>query len=528
MKKKILFDLLAASLIMAVVFSLFNPQNALAESQYLSRDSKALVTSTGTHLIMASSPTNSNLRFDRQTQMISGYVWSNDLGWIDFSAGVGVDSSGVLTGSTLANSNLTELYFDRFPHNARVMINSTNNLEGYAWSKDIGWIHFDGAGNAKSLTTNAPLDINQKPMRANVVIDGRTGQMTGYAWNRDLGWIDFAGVRVEADGRVTGQATVKNSNNKLHFNSTLYNANVKVARNGQFSGYAWNDDLGWVAFDGVQTADNSFPIKQVPSKVNNLTIAPISSGSLDKGAVRLSWNKPVSDGGSPITGYVLEYCKSDTLGNCLSASGFSRYSEISADELSLEVDNLSKGDNDHHTFRIRAKNIIGQGEASDKVVSRAGYISLRLTNERVSMTVNPAARQSFSSALQNVKVDSNLSDGLDLRLSAGNNGNLTSISNQVIALAKGNFSSPRALSDNTWGYRVNGGAFGSGTVVETDAADSNFTWARVPTTPFNDVIFTTNSPVSDRTLMVYYGFKVSRSQPAGIYSGSIIYEVIGR
>lgn len=529
MKKLNLINLSIRAWTLVGLFSLAVNIPASATPQQLATNSKAQVVTTGSSLILASSPTGSNLTVDRVGRTVSGYAWSTDLGWVNFSAGLAVGSGGLIHGLTPSADGAAVLDFNSTPHNANVIINANNHLEGYAWSKDIGWIHFDGAGNAKSLTTNAPLDINQKPMRANVTIDDRTGQMAGYAWNRDLGWLDFTGVKVEPDGRVTGQATVKNSNNKLHFNSTPYNANVQVARNGQFSGYAWNDDLGWVAFNGVQTADNTFPIKQAPSKVLNLTATPITSYGQNKGAVRLNWDRPVSDGGSPIIGYSVEYCRSDMLGNCLPGTGFTPYNDVDPNDLSIEVHNLNNGQNDHHAFRVKARNAIGNGEVSDTVVSRAGYISLRLVDGQVAIAANPVGGSVFSSAQQNLRINSNLPAGLEVRLStvAADN-RLIGAGNQAIDATSGTANAPTDMALDGWGYRVNGGAFGQNTAVETNQPSSNFSWAKVPAKGGHDVIFTTLSPAQDVNIPVFYGFRISLNKPAGVYKTTVVYEAVGR
>ena len=59
-------------------------------------------------------------------------------------------------------------------------------------------------------------------------------------------------AKAESFISVTGQATVLNTGAKLNF--TTNNANVKISdTTGNFSGYAWSDDAGWIAFG---TADN--------------------------------------------------------------------------------------------------------------------------------------------------------------------------------------------------------------------------------------------------------------------------------
>ena len=78
---------------------------------------------------------------------ISGYVWGNELGWINFAP----TGSGVV----FANSE-------------------TGLLSGYAWSQVSGWINFAPTGQS-------------------VYIDPNTGEFSGWAWTGGVygGWIKF-------------------------------------------------------------------------------------------------------------------------------------------------------------------------------------------------------------------------------------------------------------------------------------------------------------------------------------------------
>lgn len=519
--------LMTAGAVLACTMLVSSGAPASATAQPLADDANGQVVTTGSSLIMASSPTGSNLTVDRVGRTVSGYVWSTDLGWVNFSAGLTVGNDGRVSGLTSDAGGAPVFDFNTTPHNASVTINANNQLEGYAWSQDLGWIHFDGAGKATALTTNAPLDINQQPMRANVTIDNLTGQMAGFAWNRDLGWLDFSGAKVESDGRLTGQATVKNSNNKLHFDSTPYNSNVRVAQNGQFSGYAWNEDLGWVSFSGIHTKNGKFPRASVPSAVRNLTAVPIPSSIPGRGALRLTWHPPADDGGSPVTVYYIEICQAEPTGQCKPGHSYQSYNPGLPG--SLTSFDITVNDNTYYNIRMNARNSVGLGPYSNVVTVRPSYISLRTVTNQVQLSITPTTNQNFSSSSHHVKVDSNLPGGLDLKLSTATaNNHLSTIGGQTIAPTTGNFNNPQAIADNSWGYRINGGAFGFNTVTETNTNGSNFTWASVPPTAMPDVIFTSNSLVSDQTIPVFYGVKVSNTQAPGSYSATVIYEAVGR
>lgn len=76
----------------------------------------------------------------------------------------------------------------------------------------------------------------------------------------------------------------------------------------------------------------------------------------DSDFVKLSWKKPEDDGGSPITGYIIE--KKDKYN-----PDWTQCAEVEGDITSGRVDNLIEGN--VYEFRVRAVNKGGPGEASD-------------------------------------------------------------------------------------------------------------------------------------------------------------------
>lgn len=93
---------------------------------------------------------NSNAVVDPETGAVSGYVWSEDLGWIDFlnngetdSVNVDLDNGSV---SGLAYALNTGGQVDFTNYNSNVTWDSeSGTLSGYGWSEDLGWIDFSGA-----------------------------------------------------------------------------------------------------------------------------------------------------------------------------------------------------------------------------------------------------------------------------------------------------------------------------------------------------------------------------------------------
>lgn len=84
------------------------------------------------------------------------FAWGENIGWVNF----GCKSCNVLI--------------------------SDSKIVGYAWNENYGW-------------------INLNPKNAGVKNDGK-GNLSGFAWGENLGWIDFSQVKIDKEGKFTGQA----------------------------------------------------------------------------------------------------------------------------------------------------------------------------------------------------------------------------------------------------------------------------------------------------------------------------------
>lgn len=76
----------------------------------------------------------------------------------------------------------------------------------------------------------------------------------------------------------------------------------------------------------------------------------------DKDHVDLRWTPPANDGGSPITGYVIEKREKGS-------PRWTKAGEVGPDETKGTADNLDEGV--EYEFRVRAVNAAGPGEPSD-------------------------------------------------------------------------------------------------------------------------------------------------------------------
>lgn len=171
---------------------------------------------------------------------------------------------------TLKTSNLIWLgvaaivFFFGVPHGAfaATNINSAAN-EHWAWNDLVGWIDFYSNGDVTLLSQNltgsalssvsyVSLDCNTSPGgnicgASNYQVKnsgGSTGNLSGWAWNDEVGWITFFWGDSTADPIATSTySSVCNTYG-------LY-CGVQVLSNGDFRGYAWNDMIGWISFNCV-------------------------------------------------------------------------------------------------------------------------------------------------------------------------------------------------------------------------------------------------------------------------------------
>jgi len=109
-------------------------------------------------------------------------------------------------------------------------------------------------GKALVMSTgNSYLDFTS--YGSNVTVDNTTGDFTGYAFLEDVGWVDFGTVD-NPDGPVnldfdTEAVTGKAYvlNTGAYIDFTAYNSNVEVSvPAGVFSGYGFSEDIGWLNF----------------------------------------------------------------------------------------------------------------------------------------------------------------------------------------------------------------------------------------------------------------------------------------
>jgi hypothetical protein len=202
---------------------------------------------------------------------LKGYAWSSNIGWLSFNC----SDRGVCGTSDY-----------------KVTLQSDGTLTGYAWSPNIGWVRFGGltdfpTGNG-TTATNAVRDANSFKgfIRACSVFQsgcsGATKDVGSYELGGWDGWISLAGT------------TTDNSN----YGATL--------SGNTFQGYAWGDEVvGWLNFGtgsggGGGGVTVSFPnAPSVDLKVNG-TDLPNAVNLGD--TVNLSWTSNNATSCSALSG----------------------------------------------------------------------------------------------------------------------------------------------------------------------------------------------------------------------------------
>ena len=147
-----------------------------------------------------------SLSLTAQAASLSGYAWSENIGWIKFqgpnaSYGVAIDET-------------------------------TGALSGYAWSENLGWIKFNPAGPYPAAPTHsAALDLNDNIVKGWArVCSGAESGCAGRASLRAAGWDGW--IRMAGDDWGISQAGNQTSGCFLN-------------------GYAWGSTaVGWIKFGG--------------------------------------------------------------------------------------------------------------------------------------------------------------------------------------------------------------------------------------------------------------------------------------
>lgn len=140
---------------------------------------------------------------------ISGYVYSENIGWVNFQPHIGGD-----------------IYID----------STTGDITGYAWSENIGWVKFGGlTGFPTGPGTTAS---NAKKIGTNIV-----------GWARACGGMyDVSPNQTSPNNTCSGTSRTDGWDGWISLDGSGYGVHIDNTNNA-LSGFAWGSDiLGWIDF----------------------------------------------------------------------------------------------------------------------------------------------------------------------------------------------------------------------------------------------------------------------------------------
>ena len=179
---------------------------------------------------------------------VSGFAWSENIGWISFnSSDCDTDNNGYIDTDAMVNgcggNNSTDVTNDY-----GVNINqNTGNFSGYAWSSNVGWISF-----SENEATPDSYDFN---VNCHDTCDSTNNCTACYNYNDNFvyGWAKI--LSLGDDGWI------KFSDHSGNGNTTI---NIETS---EVDGWAWNGNdndtgIGWISMDGVIAKVNTIPVAQ--------------------------------------------------------------------------------------------------------------------------------------------------------------------------------------------------------------------------------------------------------------------------
>ncbi len=166
-----------------------------------------------------------------------------------------------LLASILITASLAGLwsYFNFSLLNVKtVQAGSSQNVYGFAWSGNIGWISFNNTSGGGAINYGVNMDVS-------------TGDFSGYAWSENTGWVSFnrsdtgnppaapfnggSGPIAQLNwgaGTVTGWARVLSLANGADGGwIKMAGQTYQIRLSGdEFMGFAWGEDsIGWISFN---------------------------------------------------------------------------------------------------------------------------------------------------------------------------------------------------------------------------------------------------------------------------------------
>jgi hypothetical protein len=187
----------------------------------------------------------SGVKYDISTGDVSGYAWSSNTGWVQFG-GLSGFPTGSGTVSTNANVNLTT---GKMTGWAKVLsLPNPKDTESTEWAD--GWISLGGTLPAYTVGFNTTTGV---------------ANANSYAWGSNvLGWINFSNVKMDVSPSP----------------SVLLNANPVNIVSGTSSALSWSGNNLTTSSTGcVASGGTSLWVGNQPSPIGTFSTGNLSTGS---------------------------------------------------------------------------------------------------------------------------------------------------------------------------------------------------------------------------------------------------------
>jgi len=204
---------------------------------------------------------------------VSGFAWSSNIGWISFNS-TNCDSDGDGITDT---GNYSQCPVGLSISDYGVNIDSNGILSGYAWSSNVGWISFNRSetGTPPDTPFNGPETYIAKVSNPSQL---GSGNVTVEGWARALAACDSIPCSSSGAGSNTGGWDGWIKLGPLVIAGTDYG--VYVDSNGDFHNWAWAGDvIGWLSFNSAEGGGTT-NYKVTLSGVNNFDFSLTASGDI--------------------------------------------------------------------------------------------------------------------------------------------------------------------------------------------------------------------------------------------------------
>lgn len=210
---------------------------------------------------------------------VKGWAWSENIGWISFNC-ENPESGGICADVGDWGVNIDE----------------NNNFSGYAWSDNVGWISFQ-----ESSTPPDNYDFNSQcpnlcdSSNSCTACFLRDSNRKVYGWAKILNMGDDGWIHLQKGSSAGG-----------------FTYGVSIDTSGDFSGWAWNNNdnghgIGWISFNCADSGAGGCSVSDykvtMTISVNITSIYPMTGDKC--GTLHIEWT------GTAEEGYIVERDGSD-------------------------------------------------------------------------------------------------------------------------------------------------------------------------------------------------------------------------